>query len=135
MQTLQDLITRRKLRMTVTRTANNPNMERGNSEMDHWRCTLRSDSGARIIITFSMGSGHQGKEPQLAEVLDCLASDACGVENAEDTGFEGWAEEYGYSSDSRKAERTYKACQRTCDQLKRLVGADYVGLIFETERL
>ena len=80
-----------------------------------------------------MGIGHNGREPTLAEVLDCTISDAAGIENA--SGFSDWCSEYGYSDDSRKAERTYRACQRSVEQLKKLLGADYQAALFETERL
>jgi hypothetical protein len=74
-----------------------------------------------------MGSGHKGKQPTVADVLDCLASDSAGVENADS--FEGWCSEYGYDTDSRKALATYKQCEKQADRLKSLVGAAYETLL------
>lgn len=46
--------------------------------------------------------------PSRADVVHCLLADASDT----DGGFEAWADEYGYDSDSRAAERIYRAC---CD--------------------
>ena len=94
---------------------------------DHWKVTLRRrdpETGKRYQMTtyFSMGVGYGGREPVVEEVLDSLAMDASGVENARD--FEDWASEYGYDTDSRKAERSYRACQKTAAQLKRFLDDD-----------
>jgi hypothetical protein len=132
-ETLQQFIDRIGIRMTASQTDRNPHME-GADNMDHWRCNLRCN-GRRIAITFSMGAGHNGREPQLAEVLDCIASDASGVENARS--FDDWCSEYGYDTDSRKAERIYATCTRQTASLKRLLGDDaaYEALLWNTERL
>jgi hypothetical protein len=120
--------------MTTERADSNPNMD--DTDMDHWRCKLRraGPPSARMTIYFSMGFGLKGAEPTLAEVLDCLASDAAGVENAQ--GFEDWAGEYGYDSDSRKAERTFRVCEKQAERLKQFIGDDatYQALLFDCER-
>jgi hypothetical protein len=94
-------------------------------------------------LYFSQGSTHT-TEPTLAEVLDCLASDASGYEQAkdvaranihEDVTFDNWASEYGYDTDSRKAEKTFRTVKRQAEQLKRTLGeAAYKELLWETER-
>jgi hypothetical protein len=85
-------------------------------------------------LVFSKGSGHNGEAPTVAEVLDCLASDAAGIENARD--FEDWCSEYGYDTDSRKNARAYRACKRQAIALNRIMGNDglYERLLFHTER-
>ena len=71
--------------------------------------------------------------PELADVLDCLASDASGVEGQR---FEDWAADYGYNTDSRKAERIFHACRNTYHDLQYLLGNDALQeLLYETERL
>jgi hypothetical protein len=130
-QSLDQFIRSAGIKMRATRTDRNPAMSDAN--MDHWRCILRAGR-SRMSLVFSMGYGHNGKEPKPAEVLDCLASDASGLENAQD--FEDWCAEYGYDTDSRKAERIYKAIQRQAESLKRLLGdSAYETLLFNTERL
>lgn len=73
-------------------------------------------------------------EPDLPGVLDCLASDSQGYEWA--GSFEDWAAEYGYDTDSRKAEATYRHVGEQARALRHLLGLDdYRLLIEEVERL
>lgn len=72
--------------------------------------------------------------PTLAEVLDCLASDAATVENART--FEEWASELGYDTDSREAYKTYKVTKRQTEKLRALLGPEWFDrLLWHTERL
>jgi hypothetical protein len=133
MQTIDQLIATLGITMTAQPTDHNPNMA-DSERMDHWRITLRRSNPRRsLTLTFSMGSGHNGAEPETADVLECLASDAAGFENA--TGFEDWAEEYGYDPDSRSAERTYRAVERETYRLRRFMGDEYQTLLWDTQRL
>ena len=86
-----------------------------------------------MTIYFSQGPAI-AREPSAADVLDCLASDAAGYESA--GSFEDWASEYGYDTDSRKAERTYKAVEKQAADLARILPVDaYNDLLWHTERL
>ncbi len=101
--------------------------------MDHWLCTLEANSKA-MQITFSMGQGHKGTEPDIAGVLSCLASDASSVESDD---FEDWCSETGYDTDtdSRKAERIFKACKAEAVKLETFLGRDaFQTLCWHTER-
>jgi hypothetical protein len=101
-------------------------------DANHFRVTLKM-KGKQLTTYFSQGYGISG-EPQAADVLDCLASDAAGFENARS--FEEWASEYGYDTDSRKAEKTYKVIEKQADKLKNFLGDDlYKELLWNTERL
>ena len=133
MQKLSTVIKRHAITMLVERSDSNPHME-GGANMDHWQCKLISAKG-RMSLRFSMGKGHGGKPPTLDTVLDCIASDAAGVEGPQT--FEGWCQDYGYDADSRKAEHTYKTIKRQLGQLERLIGdKDALNdLLFKTERL
>jgi len=138
--TMAEFISSRKITMTAERVDANPNMD--SQDMDHWKVTLRRyvaylDRGnggrSRTLTTyFSMGYGHKGKAPTADKVLDCLASDAHGA-NSET--FEDWCSNYGYDADSRKAEKTYKACERTRDQLRRFLDGDLDTIFYGVERL
>lgn len=71
--------------------------------------------------------------PELSDVLDCLASDSSGVENARD--FNDWAADYGYDEDSRKAEKIYNQCVEQRRELRDLLGLKlYEELLYEVER-
>lgn len=120
---------------SAERVDSNPNMER--ADMDHWKVQLeirspRERRGRRMTVFFSMGYGHNGKQPDADEVLNALASDY----TEENASFEDWCGELGYDTDSRKAERTFKACQKQTAMLEHFLGAELTKeLIYEVERL
>lgn len=58
-------------------------------------------------------------KPDFANVLQGLVMDSEGVEV--DT-FEEWADNYGYDTDSRKAEKIYEACREIARDLRRVLG-------------
>lgn len=100
----------------------------------HWVVTL-SQTGRgnpRTFTTFySMGSAHKGA-PKIDSVLSSLMFDASGAENA--SSFEDWASEYGYDTDSRKAERMYNACREISAKLRVFLGRDaYNELLRDVE--
>jgi hypothetical protein len=59
--------------------------------------------------------------PKVEEVLNSLLLDS----SALDITFEEWCSEYGYDTDSRKAEKTFNLCNELGKKLKRLLGEDY----------
>lgn len=74
------------------------------------------------------------KAPDLATVLDCLASDCSGIDSA--SGFEEWASELGYDADSRKAENIYNACRDSYRKLEHMLGRTAMqSLLNDVERL
>jgi len=115
MQTKVEFIEKYKVKMESVQMEDNPNFDAGH-KMTHWSCEIRCGT-RRVTIPFSQGLAHEGAEPELDSVLDCLVSDAQG---AVDQSFEEWASDYGYDTDSRKAEKIYKACCATATKLKRL---------------
>lgn len=62
-----------------------------------WRRHSRSPGGVSII-------------PDVADVMHSLISDSEAIDHPD---FESWASDLGYDSDSRAAERTYRACVAT----------------------
>lgn len=108
----------------------NPNMTdfKGN----HYTVTI-SRGDKRMSVTYSMGVALVGN-PKIDDVLDCLANDAAGVENARN--FEDWAGDYGYDADSRKAEKTYNECKKQAQELRDLLGGDlYQTLLYDVDRM
>ena len=130
-----------------------------NREAAHFHCVLRhsgpNDHGEncpRLVTYYSMGSGHarlknpkqdlhhwtnQGVKvfpnPECDTVLDCLASDASGYENSRY--FADWASEYGYDTDSRKAENTYRIMAEQCKELRHFLGSEAFAELMECERM
>lgn len=130
-QTLNAFIREHRITMTTDRVDSNPAMD-DSANMDHWKCVLRCGS-RRMSLVFSMGYGLGGKAPKIADVLDCLASDASSIDGRS---FEEWADDIGMNPDSRKGERTYKIIERQSAKLSRLIGEGaYDTLCYCTERL
>ena len=133
--TLEQFIAEQQLVMNVCPIKRNPHMQ-GEQMPRNFECTIDFEGRGYhepLTVYFSQGSAHK-KPPTLADVLDCLASDASGVDNAQS--FEDWASEYGYDADSRKAEKTYNICVQQAQELKALLGQDaYDQLLYGTERL
>ena len=127
--TIYEFIQAHNIGMSVEPTDSNPNMA-DSEKMDHWKVCLHRGK-SRMTLVFSMGSAHHGKEPATADVLDCLASDASGMNG----GFEDWCSETGYDSDSRWAERTYNTIRNQTTRLERFLGpVAFETLLYHTER-
>jgi hypothetical protein len=104
--------------------------------MNHYRCTLANHKG-RMLITFSQGLGIT-HDPTMADVLNCIASDASGILNTQD--FNDWCGDYGYDAydaDSRrKVWKIYTATKTQTAKLEALIGTDALNeLAFEVEQL
>lgn len=132
MQKIEDFVNVHKIKIKVESISSNPFFVDGRDDMDHYRVILRI--GRRQFTTyFSKGYGHSGKEPTTEEVLDCMASDASGYENARS--FEDWCGEYGYDEDSRKAETIFNNVAKQSTKLKNFLGEKaYNNLLWDTER-
>ena len=151
--TIAQFVSVNQISMTADRTDSNPNME-DSANMDNWKCVLsikvlregfdtwhgyKGKLGARqyatrkMTVPFSMGYGHNGKEPKAEMVLDAIASDSASVDNSR--GFEDWCSDFGYETDSRKAERIFKACEHQAKRLRSFLGDGlYKQLLYDTER-
>jgi hypothetical protein len=94
-----------------------------------YRVTLRR-KGGRMTVNFGMGAALT-EEPTAHDVMQSLLSDASGIENARD--FEDWADEYGYDTDSRAAEKSYQATVAEVAKLRKFLGDDFSAYVWETE--
>lgn len=83
----------------------------------HWQILLKR-GGKEMTVYYSMGPAHTGT-PNYIDVFNSLLTDTSNIEGAD---FEEWAENLGWDSDSRKAERAFKACQETLLNLRQLFG-------------
>jgi hypothetical protein len=86
-----------------------------------WTVTLRYQR-RQYTFPFWTGTGWTS-EPETFDALHCILSDASGFENS--SGFEDWASDYGYDTDSRKAERIYRSVEVVYTNVKRLLGDDF----------
>lgn len=131
MGTMADFVTQNNIKIASEYADRNPHMPDWN-DANHYKCKLTMGR-KQMTIYFSQGYG-VSHEPEAADVLNCLADDSAGVSNARS--FEEWADEYGYDTDSRKAEKTYNVCVKQAARLLSFLGEDlYDELLWETERL
>lgn len=81
----------------------------------HWRATLKSKTG-RTTVDFwdSVHAGQNGKQATPYDVVSCLQWSDPGT-------FEEFCGEFGEDMDSRKAEKTWKACRAQFLALGRVV--------------
>ena len=115
---------------TATKIQENPNNEKW-KDADHWKLILTNTlSGIRRTVYYSQGYAWEGHQPNIADVLDCLAADAT---YSTDT-FEDFCDNFGYNTDSRNAERIYKAGIKNTEKLKDLLGDEFDNFVYDTER-
>lgn len=88
------------------------------------KAVLKSGSGSLGVVQGAL-EYRPGPSilPELSDVLYCLVVDSSAIGYRS---FEDWAAEYGYDSDSRKAESIYKVCLETGLTLRAVMGG--VGL-------
>lgn len=84
-----------------------------------YKCRLTFQRRA-LTVPFFIGSAHTN-EPSAADVLYCLASDARSGEES----FEDFCSNMGCDIDSRKAEKTWKACRAIAPRLRRFLGDSF----------
>ena len=102
---------RRGISMVVMGADRNPNMP-DSRNMNHYKCVF-SRGRRRMTVYFSKGLGLHG-QPTINEVWDTITEDAASIEGQD---FSEFCSNYGYDEDSRKAERTFKACQHSAARL------------------
>lgn len=134
MASMSKFVVDNKISMSAEWADRNPNMadDEWAASASHFKCILRRGAH-RMTIYFSQGPAITG-EPTAEHVLDSVASDAAGVE---DQSFEDFCGEYGYDTDSRRAEKTYNACRKSAEKLRKFLGDEelYQDLLYKTDRL
>ena len=126
--TIAEFVESAGIRMTARRVENNPNMAPDRYITRHFRCTFTSTkTRGRMAVSFSQGSLHTA-DPTAADVLDCLANEASSAEQAED--FADFCAEFDYDTDSREAERTFRACRSVAKRLRRFLGDSACETLF-----
>jgi hypothetical protein len=98
---------------------------------EHHAYSLRVDFEGRSMVTpWRQGVGITD-DPEVHDVMSAMISDTSGVLHGET--FEDWADEYGYDTDSRKAEATYRAVVAQTEGLRRLLGDDLLHRLTHDE--
>jgi hypothetical protein len=130
MQTMKAFVRKNKITIDSVMVGENPNFDADPKWQGyHYKVTLKYKK-KQMTIYFSMGIGLD-HEPKAEEVLDCLSSDSSSVEN---NNFEDWCRDLGYDTNSRKAEKIYKICQKQAEKLEKFLGKElYKELLWNTE--
>ena len=95
-------------------------------KQDEWQkqangYTIKLSYGRKTYsVDYWQGVGIK-ERPTLKGVMECLFLDA----ESSSENFEDFCSNFGYDTDSRKAERIYNACKRIKENLKRLLGEQY----------
>ncbi len=100
------------------------------AELITWEC----EHGKPGWITAGgsvMTRGGKPIMPELADVLHSLASDSDVLDAST---FEEWASELGYDTDSRQAEKTYRACLEIALKLRSALGETGLASLREATR-
>ena len=130
METLPDRIERDGIRAESVST--HPPTWADDRQDSNWYSVTLTWGRLSMTVPFGMGPALR-EEPTAADVLNCLTSDASGYENARS--FEEWASEYGYDTDSRKAEKIYRQVKEQTEQLRTFLGDSYDAYVWDTEGL
>lgn len=85
---------------------------------NHYRVLVKRGN-KDMTVFYSMGPAYTS-EPDAEDVFNSLLMDTSDIE---DCSFEEWAENYGYDTDSRRAERCYEECQKILLNLKAMFSA------------
>lgn len=152
MQTLAEFLTKHQVEMKADRIESRPDGDMGMPKGSfHFLCTFKQVGKGNphtLSVLYSMGPGHARTRryeslgrtqvtpptPKIGDVLDCLASDARGYDNARS--FEDWASDYGYDTDSRKAYGIYQTIAEQAKKLRHFLGDEaYRELLNDTESL
>ena len=84
-----------------------------------------------MTVPYMDGVGCTG-DPDVADVLHCLISDASSVYHA--SGFLDWCDELEFDPDSISSRGTYQACQKVESRLEKFLGTvGFLSYIQDTE--
>ena len=116
METLTELIEKHDVKLTVVERIE------GNQEWGHpnngFKCRL-SVNGKSFTFPFYQGLGIK-EDPEVKGVLECLLLDSSTPES-----LEYFCSEFDYDIDSKKAEKTHKACLKIKAKLEGLLGDNF----------
>lgn len=108
-----------------------PADEKKQNYNNHVITVSHNGSSTRFEFWGSIMNPEIGSVSDLQHAFYCFLSDAVSAKQS----FEDFCSEFGYDSDSRKAERIYKACEKSLAKLEKLYSGDCYDLINEVQEL
>jgi hypothetical protein len=122
-----------RVTMSLQPTDHNPYMRSSDAwdaTAHHYRVTLRHQ-GRRMQLYFSTGSGWQ-RDPNVEDVLECIALDASGM-ISNDFQYWEWCREYGYDGNEEDLRKMFSVTKRQTESLTRLLGGEVLDeLLYRT---
>lgn len=115
-QQAEDFLKKSGVKMTVSYFKYGPHFA-GDTESRHRYRVTFSRNGRRMQIMFGQSVMAGKTEPTAYDVLSCIQKYDVGT-------FEDFCHEFGYSEDSRRAERIYKAVCKECEGIARVFPQD-----------
>jgi hypothetical protein len=110
--------------------------DRDENGWEHNAWTLQLVRGDRVSEEFAWKQGLGITDSPVDtpdQVFDSLVSDATGYLEAQS--FEDFAENFGYDTDSRKAEAIYDACGETANWLDDFLDGELRSVAYEVDRI
>lgn len=94
---------------------NGPHFEDDKENRDVYEITIKRPTRSPALWVFKFGQSIAASTPTAYDVLACLTKYDPGT-------FQNFCDEFGYDTDSRKAEKTYFAVQEEWSNVQRLFG-------------
>lgn len=133
---LAEYITAHGLKAEATPADSNPNMSDPDPGAHHWTVSITGPMGV-MSLPFTQGSALTDP-PSLADVLDCIASDASLVDEYADPVELALSlgETIENTEDVQRAKATHEAITRNRAELRRILGSDEAldALLYEVGR-
>ncbi len=97
---------------------------------DQYRVTISRKAGGRISFDFwnSLHDMQNGTQPHAYDVLACISGDTYCAET-----FEDFCADFGYDTDSLKAQDTWKRCAKFAKRLQAFFTADELTQLVEIQ--
>ena len=130
MTSLQKRIDELGITMDLRVAKTNPYMKDMGPGAHHYRVTLKAPGGRVLRTPFSTGIGWE-RDPTVADVLECLLSDAAGIENAEFNLGE-WLADYSLDNNSGN-HAMFNRVENQTRALRDFLGNYYSAWLWETE--
>ena len=132
MTTIKELIEKYNIKINCKYGIKTPYDKLDNWQKDSHKYTCVLSIGRkRMTVDFFLGTSYT-TDPTSDMVLSGLIEDYTSVLNYD---FEEFCDNLGYNSDSRKAEKIYKKCERLKNKLNKFLGEEILREFAETNGL
>lgn len=104
--------------------------KKDNTLHNHYRVTIKTNSGSTTFDFYGSAQEYINgtmvmDNSTMEHALYCFVSDACSAKDS----FGGFCSEFGYDTDSRRAEKIYKACERSLAAYNRICSVDIYDMV------